>query len=86
MQPETRIDFTEASQAFLCDEYYMNNFIAFLEAKSILAHSPERIESETAKKPFLLKLTKESQPLNQEQGNALIAKFLAADEEIKARK
>ena len=29
MQPETRIDCTEASQAFLCDEYY----------------SPERIES-----------------------------------------
>ena len=46
----------------------------------------ERIESETAKKPFLLKLTKESQSLNQEQGNAMIAKFLAADEEIKARK
>ena len=58
MQPETRIDFTEASQAFLCDEYSMKNFIAFLEANSILIHSPERIESETAKKPFLLKLTK----------------------------
>ena len=64
----------------------MNNFIAFLEANSICVHSPERIESETAKKLFLLKLTDESQPLNQEQGDALIAKFLAADEEIKSRK
>jgi hypothetical protein len=86
MNPETRIDFTEASHAFLCDEYYMNNFIAFLEANSIFVHSPEQIESATAKKLFLLKLTNESQPLNQQQGDALIAKFLAADEEIKSRK
>lgn len=35
---------------------------------------------------YVNQVTKESQPLNQEQGNALIAKFLAADEEIKARK
>ena len=64
----------------------MNNFIAFLEANSIFVHSPEQIESATAKKLFLLKLTNESQPLNQQQGDALIAKFLAADEEIKSRK
>jgi hypothetical protein len=86
MDPETRIDFTEASHAFICDEYYMSNFIAFLEANSVFVHPPKRIESVTAKKMFLLKLTNESQPLKQEQGDALIAQFLAADKEIKSRK
>jgi hypothetical protein len=86
MNPENRIDFTEASRAFRCEEYYLNNFIAFLEANSIFVDSPERVESETAKKLFLLKLANESQPLRQEQGDALIARFLAADDEIKSRK
>ena len=86
MNPETRIDFLEASRAFRCEEYYTNNFIAFLKASSVFVDSPERIESETAKKLFLLKLTNESQPLQQEQGDALIARFLAADDEIKSRK
>ena len=86
MNPESRIDFTEASHAFRCEEYYLNNFIAFLEANSIVVGSPERIESETAKKLFLLKLTNESQPIGQEQGDALIARFLAADDELKLHK
>ncbi len=86
MNPENRIDFTEASRAFRCEEYYLNNFVAFLEANSIFVDSPERIESETAKKLFLLKLTNDSQPLGQEHGDALIARFLAADEELQSRK
>jgi hypothetical protein len=86
MNAQASIDFSEESHAFQCEEYYMNNFIAFLEANSIFVHAPERIESRTAKKLFLLKLTTESQPLNQEQGDGLIAQFLTADEEIKARK
>jgi hypothetical protein len=86
MNSETRIDFTEASRAFRCEEYYLNNFTAFLEANSTTVDSPERIESVTERKMFTLRMTNESQPLNQEQGDALIARFLAADDEIKSRK
>ena len=89
MNPEPSIKFTEASQTFQCDEYYRDNFIALLDANSLAVHAPEHIEpvpTATAKKSFLVKLIRGSQPLKQEQGDALIARFLVADDEIKARK
>jgi hypothetical protein len=65
---------------------FRGDFIAFLEANSVFVHWPQRIESVIEKNLFLLKLTNESQPLNQDQGDALIAQFLAADDENKSRK
>ena len=85
------IQFAEASEAFLCDEYYKNNFTAFLHANSIIVESSQRSESPAppesrdAKKLFVLKLTEESPALQQEIGDALIERFLAADEENKAQ-
>ena len=86
MNPETRIDFKESDRAFRCEEYFLNNFIGYLQAQSISVDAPERIESITQRKVFSLRLTKESQSLTQEQGDGLIAQFLAADEELKSRK
>jgi hypothetical protein len=89
MNPDLPIAFQEASQAFLCDQYYANNFTAFLEANAVSVQSPEEIEpakSLTGEKRLLLKLRNESQRLDQEGGNALISRFLAADEEIKSQK
>jgi hypothetical protein len=86
MNPETRIDFKESDRAFRCEEYFLNNFIGYLKAKSISVDSPERIESITQRKVFSLRLTKESPPLTQEEGDGLVAQFLAADEEIKSRR
>ena len=89
MNGEERIQFAEASEAFLCDEYYKNNFTAFLHANSIIVESSQRSESPAppesrdAKKLFVLKLTEESPALQQEIGDALIERFLAADEENK---
>jgi hypothetical protein len=63
MNGEERIQFAEASQAFLCDEYYKNNFTAFLHANSIIVESSQRPESPAShdardsKKQFVLKLT-----------------------------
>jgi hypothetical protein len=86
MNPETRIDFKESERAFRCEEYFLNNFIGFLQANSISVDSPERIESVTQRKVFGLRLTRESPQLTQEQGDGLVARFLAADEELKSRK
>ena len=78
-------------EAFLCDEYYKNNFTAFLHANSIIVESSQRSESPASsdardsKKLFVLKLTEESPALQQEIGDALIDRFLAADEENKAQ-
>ena len=44
MNGEESIQFAEASQAFLCDEYYKNNFTAFLHANSIIVESSQRPE------------------------------------------
>ena len=91
MNSEERIQFAEASRAFLCDEYYKNNFTAFLHANSIIVESSQRPESPASydardsKKLFVLKLTEESPALQQEIGDALIDRFLAADEENKAQ-
>ena len=89
MNGEESIQFAEASEAFLCDEYYKNNFTAFLHANSIIvessqhSESPAPPESRDAKKLFVLKLTEESPALQQEIGDALIERFLAADKENK---
>lgn len=91
MNGEESIQFAEASEAFLCDEYYKNNFAAFLHANSIIVESSQRSESPAppesrdSKKQFVLKLTEESPALQQEIGDALIDRFLAADEENKAQ-
>jgi hypothetical protein len=94
MNGEKRIQFAEASQAFLCDEYYRNNFTAYLHANSIIVESSPRSESPASpgfpessdsKKLFILKMTEESPALTQEIGDALIERFLAADEENKAQ-
>jgi hypothetical protein len=88
MTGEESIQFAEASEAFLCDEYYKNNFTTFLHANSIIVESSQRSESPAspesrdAKKLFVLKLTEESPAaLQQEIGDAPIERFLAADEE-----
>ncbi len=91
MNSEKRIQFAEASRAFLCDEYYRNNFTAFLHANSVLVEVAERSEwpaspeSPDSEKLSVLKLTRESTALKQEIGDALIERFLAADKENKAR-
>jgi hypothetical protein len=88
MNAEKPIRFTQASQAFLCDDYHRKNFTAFLRANSVIVDSSQRPEPSTptgSEKLFLLKLTEESQPLQQAEGDALIARFLTADEENKAR-
>ena len=88
MNAEKRIRFTEASQAFLCHEYYKNNFTGFLRANAVIVSASQRPEPSgavVAEKLVLLKLTEESPPLKQEEGDALIARFLAADEENKAQ-
>jgi hypothetical protein len=91
MNGEKRIQFAEASQAFLCDEYYRNNFTAFLHANSLIVESAERSEFSAtpgfsdSEKLSVLKLTKESPALKQEIGDGLIERFLAADEENKAQ-
>ena len=94
MNGEKRIQFAEASQAFLCDEYYKNNFTAFLRANSVIVESaqrsassasPEFPESSDSDKLFVLKVTEESPALKQGIGDALIERFLAADEENKAQ-
>jgi hypothetical protein len=91
MNDEKRIQFDEGSQAFLCEEYYKNNFTAFLRANSIIVESSQRSESPASpespdsRKLFVLKLTEESPGLKQEIGDGLIERFLAADEENKAQ-
>jgi hypothetical protein len=89
MNSDLPIAFQEGSQAFACDQYYANNFIAFLEANAVYVESPEAIEPAktiTGEKQLSLKLTNESPRLDQESGDALISRFLAADHEIKAQK
>ena len=92
MNGEKRIQFAEASQAFLCDEYYRNNFTAFLRANSVIVEVAERSawpavleSSDSDEKLSVLKLTKESPPLRQEIADGLIEQFLAADVENKAQ-
>jgi hypothetical protein len=88
MNAEKPIRFNQGSQAFLCDDYHRKNFTAFLHANSVIVDSSQRSEASAptgSEKLFLLKLTEESQPLQQAEGDALIARFLAADEENKAR-
>jgi hypothetical protein len=89
MNPNNSIAFDEASQAFTCDQYYANNFAAFLDANSLSVESPgdiEPVKTITGEKRVLLKLKKESERLDQKLADALIARFLAADDKIKARK
>ena len=86
MSQKNPIEFAEASQKFLCEEYYMHNFGAFLHANSVNVDSPERFESADptiTKKLFFLEVKKESKPVMQERANTLIATFLAADAESK---
>ena len=91
MNGEKRIQFAEEFQAFLCDEYYGNNFTAFLHANSIIVEVAERSnwpvipESWNSEKLSILKITKESPALKQEIADGLIDRFLAADEENKAQ-
>ncbi len=91
MNGEKRIQFAEATQAFLCEEYYRNNFTAYLRANSLIVESSQRVESPTslespdAEKLSVLKLTEESPALEQEIGDGLIERFLAADAENKAQ-
>jgi hypothetical protein len=91
MNAEKRIHFDEASQTFLCDEYYKNNFTAYLHANSVIVESSQRSEAPASpefpdsEKLFVLKLTKESSALQQEIGDALIERFLTADAVNKAQ-
>jgi hypothetical protein len=91
MNDEKRIQFAGASRAFLCDEYYKNNFTAFLRANSVIVELAERsewpafLESADSEKLSVLKFTRESPALKQEIGDALIERFLADDEENKAQ-
>ena len=91
MNGERRIQFAEASQAFLCDEYYRNNFTAFLHANSIIVELAERSawsaspESPDFDKLSVLKVTEEAPALKQEIGDGLIERFLAADKVNKAQ-
>jgi hypothetical protein len=91
MNGEKRIQFAEEFQAFLCDEYYRNNFTAFLHANSISVEVAERSdwpvipESWNSEQLSILKITKESPALKQEIADGLIGRFLAADEENKAQ-
>jgi hypothetical protein len=85
-----RIQFDEASRTFVCEEYYKNNFTAYLRANSIIVESSQRSESPESpartdsRKLFVLKLTKESPDLEQAIGDGLIERFLAADARNKA--
>ncbi|HEY5769689.1 MAG TPA: hypothetical protein VIS71_07585 [Terrimicrobium sp.] len=86
MSEKNPIEFAEASQKFLCEEYYMHNFGAFLHANGIEVESPEPFEPggvTTTKELFSLEVKKESKPVTQERANTLIATFLAADAESK---
>ena len=91
MKGRKRIQFAEATQAFLCEEYYRNNFTAYLHANSNivepveLSEWPVPPESSDSEKLSVLKLTKQSPSLEQEIGDGLIERFLAADEENKAQ-
>lgn len=88
MNGEKRIQFDEASQTFVCEEYYKNNFTGYLRANQIIvesSQSSESRESADSKKLFVLKVTAESPALEQEIGDGLIERFLAADEENKAK-
>jgi hypothetical protein len=88
MNDQTRIQYDEASRTFLCEEYYQNNFTAYLRANQLIVESSERSESpetEDAQNLFVLKLTEESPALEQEIGDRLIERFLAADEVNKAQ-
>ena len=91
MNGEKRIQFAEASQAFLCDEYYRNNFTAFLHANSVNVELAERSawsaspESPDFDKLSVLKVTEEAPALKQEIGDGLIERFLAADKVNKAQ-
>jgi hypothetical protein len=91
MNGKKRIQFDEGSQTFLCEEYYKNNFTAYLRANSVIVESSQRSESPQSatptdsKKLFVLKLTEESVALEQDIGDGLIERFLAADEENKAK-
>ena len=90
MNGEKLIQFDEASQTFLCEEYYKNNFTAYLRANSVIVESSQRSESPgspaslDSKTLFALKVAKESPALEQEIGDGLISRFLAADAENKA--
>ena len=90
MNGEKRIQFDEASQTFLCEEYYKSNFTGYLRANQVIVESSQRSASAASstpadsKKIFALKLTAESPTLEQEIGDGLIERFLAADEENKA--
>ena len=86
MSQKNPIEFAEASQKFLCEEYYMHNFSGFLHANGVDVESPEPFESgdvTTTKELFSLELKKESKPVMQERADMLIATFLAADAESK---
>jgi hypothetical protein len=88
MNDQTRIQYDEASRTFLCEEYYKNNFTAYLRANQLIVESSERSESpetEDAQNLFVLKLTEESPALEQEIGDRLIERFLDADEVNKAQ-
>ena len=86
MSLKNPIEFAEASQRFLCEEYYMHNFSGFLHANGVDVESPEPFESgdvTTTRELFSLEVKKESNPVMQEGANTLIATFLAADAESK---
>jgi hypothetical protein len=90
MKGEQRIQFDEASRTFLCEEYYKNNFTAYLRANQVIVEASQRSDvtgspaPKDAKKVFVLKMTEESPALEQEIGDGLIERFLAADEKNKA--
>jgi hypothetical protein len=83
MNPNNSVAFDEASQAFTCDRHYANNFAAFLDVNSLYVESPgdiEPVKTITGEKRALL------EPLDRKLADALIARFLAADDKIKARR
>jgi hypothetical protein len=88
MNDQTGIQYDEASRTFLCEEYYKNNFTAYLHANQLIVEASERseaLESLDSQKLSVLKLTEESPALEQEIGDALIERFLVADEINKAQ-
>ena len=88
MNGQKRIQFDEASQTFLCEEYYKNNFTAYLRANKLIVESSQHSESsetQDSQNLFVLKMMAESPALEQEIGDGLIERFLAADEENKAQ-
>jgi hypothetical protein len=89
MNPKQPITFDEGSQTFSCDQYYANNFVAFLEANAMRVNTPREIgttASPTKGKRLPLRLTDDSPRLDQKLGDAFISRFLAADDQIKRRK